>query len=886
MKYWVYLNEKVTGPFTADKLVTLNGFTPDTLICSEESANSGNQAWVKASSIFEFEQSAPASMAAPVAAAAATTAAGNDSLTSMLLAKIEALTTQLSGMQSKLDGVQSKLDESISSQQKAAQESAERANELAKQFNSLASSQHDLMAQIPKPVTNIPTEDLTEQTEDLAHTLPTAAQDVQPALQENTQTAQPEETPSTQGTPAPATETLAGLPPAEDDLLGGKEGYEVVLNSALNSLRSKMQAPVTPKKEEIFQDLLTPAQAQTSAKETDKKPEENAQKEAVVNELTKTPKEDVVDQVIREKEEDKHKKSVTMMSLLSGAAALVGLKKKLDDTKIQVSSEQDLPVLETKSTQEQPAPAPADQPAEKQPLDFDQNIADAPALTVANATPVAEQPAEQPVQEEPVQEVSLELTQAEPEPTQDMGVVEMLPPFPSELEAQSQPQEQPAPAQAESEPVQEGVLPSLDMSDSPVAKADPAQEQPEEVLEELVPNAQVTQRDDIITDADLKDAFTERKNQDDKSVEQLFGLASASTAVAASAASAEQTNPGTPEESVLPSLDETNNEDPLAQEHPKVNPNDMTEVELKPGSTYLISDFVPPTLSTPETGQAEAAQQPNEKENKKEETTSAGLVEMVTPTAQTIKTNEQKGEANEPTVSQIVLENPIKAKRGAALDIKTVPMVPEPADSDRLSVDGLDDINAQHDLKSADAEPTGKKTKAAVWLLILLLLAGAIYAMLAFMNIIPPQFNVLPGQKKAAVQAQQEEQLNEMLAPTEAQLPIQTVDENTPVAVGNPQDAILEEVKNYTLPNAVTLKSFIESKHPAATELITWEISTAVDPDNYSILVKVPPENPQSFKISYRFNYNAVTKALDPTISDAKNLLDSAQAQVVQQAAQ
>ena len=75
--------------------------------------------------------------------------------------------------------------------------------------------------------------------------------------------------------------------------------------------------------------------------------------------------------------------------------------------------------------------------------------------------------------------------------------------------------------------------------------------------------------------------------------------------------------------------------------------------------------------------------------------------------------------------------------------------------------------------------------------------------------------------------------------------------------------------------NGYTLQEFIEAKHPAAKDLITWDISTAVDPDNYSILVKVPPENPQSFKISYRFNYNTVTKALDPTISDAKNLLDS-----------
>ena len=60
MKYWVYIKDKVEGPFDEDKLVTLNGFTPDTLLCSEDAANSGNQEWVKASAIFEFEQPAPA----------------------------------------------------------------------------------------------------------------------------------------------------------------------------------------------------------------------------------------------------------------------------------------------------------------------------------------------------------------------------------------------------------------------------------------------------------------------------------------------------------------------------------------------------------------------------------------------------------------------------------------------------------------------------------------------------------------------------------------------------------------------------------------------------------------------------------------------------------
>ena len=56
MRYWVYINDKVEGPYEEAKLVTLQGFTPDTLICSEEVASGGGQEWVKASNIFEFDQ--------------------------------------------------------------------------------------------------------------------------------------------------------------------------------------------------------------------------------------------------------------------------------------------------------------------------------------------------------------------------------------------------------------------------------------------------------------------------------------------------------------------------------------------------------------------------------------------------------------------------------------------------------------------------------------------------------------------------------------------------------------------------------------------------------------------------------------------------------------
>ena len=45
MRYWVYINDKVEGPYDENKLVTLNGFTPDTLICAENAASGGSQEW-------------------------------------------------------------------------------------------------------------------------------------------------------------------------------------------------------------------------------------------------------------------------------------------------------------------------------------------------------------------------------------------------------------------------------------------------------------------------------------------------------------------------------------------------------------------------------------------------------------------------------------------------------------------------------------------------------------------------------------------------------------------------------------------------------------------------------------------------------------------------
>lgn len=838
MRYWVYINDKVDGPFDQDTLVTLNGFTPDTLICSEDTANSGNQEWVKASSVFEFDEAVPQTQAAAEPTPAPAQEQTPVDASSVLLAKLDIMANQLMGLQAKMDGMQTKLDESIAAQQQAAQQAAQRADELAAQVNNLSLRQTE-----PTPAV-LPIEEPTAQTPDNLLSLP--EEDNLAKLPEDnnladaipgTQTVEDQPQLPTQDPVAPATE--------EESL--DKGGDDLVLSSALNSLNVKenKEAPAKDEKENSFQDLLTPAQA--AALDPNNAATEQQKEDLIAEFSAPSADNNVVDQVIKEREDEESSKSKTMRWISAGAAAIagaVGLKnKKADDNPTE---------------QAQPA-------ADKQTLDFDNLEQSAPALTIA-PDPVAPQKQEEvfPAQDMPADVASLDEAPA-PAPQEEPAPI-------------TQEQAEPAPA-----PMQEAnVMPSIDNMGGKSASAveNVVDEQKEDTLQELVPDAN-NASDSIITEDDLKDAFSERKSQD-APVEQLFGLASAGAAVAASASNEE--TPATVDNSAMPSLEDIVAKQPAdAQTLPEANPNDLTEIELKEGSTYLISDFVPPA-SSKEAEQAALEHTQKKLQTKTENTStdSMGIQEMVANVSSTEKKAEPKEEAAgaDVTVSQIVLENTIKAKRGAALDIKTVPMVPEPAQTDRLQIDGMDDINTQHDIKAADVEPAGKTTKMVAGSLIALLLAGIIYGMLGFMNLIPAQFNVFAKKQAAQEAAQQEAQLNEMLDESAPAIPAEAdAQTGEDPAAQDPQNFVLEEVKNYVLPNGMTLKSFIEAKHPTAVAMITWDISTAVDPDNYSVLVKVPPENPQSFKTSYRFNYNAVTKALDPTISDAKNLLDSAAAQ-------
>lgn len=786
MRYWVYINDKVDGPFEEEKLASLEGFTPETLICSEEIEEGGSQEWVKASSVFEFDEASKTMTRAPltqeelntVRGAADTASAGQqpakaegaeNSATQILIEKIDNLTREIEGLKDKLDAA-------LAAAARPAPEQP--------------SVQTQTLPQ-PEPVTD---EALITNTESLVNH---AEQLVAEAGA---------------GQTGKAIDFLdeIHIDSSKADNPSEKGGEEVVLRSALDSLYgAKEQTP--EEKEATFQDLLSPvttaavaaaagaavtAAAMSPDKEEPKS--ETAAPEAIPSaEITEEKREEIINEITAPAQQD---------NLILQA--------------IEEAKQQEKAPAEQPAPEQQPAPQPA---AEEPQLDL-------PSLNAEQAAQLPQEPEKQ----------SLDLNDGQPR----LNIINDEP----------APQQQPAPQPAAAEPAS---LPSAELTPmNPAEVQDGGQKEVTQTVKELVPGKKLesAQSEGLISQKDLDEAFTER------------------------APVQEFTTPDTPQPSSLP------------EGKGFYNANDLTEVELKEGSTYLISDFIPPAEA--KTGREAAAttdqqnlpglQQSVQQAPAAEPEANAENVEEIVPL---------KKDNSDINMSKVILENTIKTKRGATMDIKTVPMVQEPADTERLDLSDSDlDINAQHDIKAADFKQSGSGvTKVILGSLVALVILALIYVMLAYLELLPANLNLLKS-APAAEQTLPEEQLNELLdtpaanpAPAYGQ-PMQLPDgaetqiAPQPVQAVNPLDQTLAAVKNYPMVNGQTLEQLINSRHPAAQGMVEWNITTAVEPDNYSVLVKIPPENPQSFKISYRFNYNTVTGALDPTISDSKNLLDSLRA--------
>lgn len=879
MRYWVYINDKVDGPYDEDKLAVLDGFTPDTLICSEEIEEGGSQEWVKASSVFEFDEATKTMTRAPLTQEELDTVRGNTadvtatspitqvpasvdtSATKILIDKIDLLTREIESLKTKLDAALAAGVSVPKAEQTAPVSAAEKTATVSPQSEPVTEE---------AAITN--TESLVNHAEQLVA----------------------QASANTVNKPMDFLDEIQ-IGSSKTENLAEKGGEEVVLRSALDSLyNSKTAVQPEEEKEATFQDLLSsakviteqtipaaaektaPATQETPAETEPKAQEAQPQEKQEPSSLHVTQEEQPAPAPISEEKREEIINEITapaqqdnlILQAISDAQKEEGLKLAEDTAPAEEPAPETQPSLNiSHETAEQ------DQPA------------DLPSL--------AEEPA--PAQEEPKEKESLDLSN---QPQLTIVNEETAAP-------KAEPQPQAAEPQGpEIAPVSDELTPM-----DPTENQDKAPQENTETIKELVPGKKIEpqkEEEGLISQADLAEAFTERAPAPEFPIPQE-----------------EQPAPDKEEEVVAP-IEQTAS---LPEGKGFYNPNDMTEVELKEGSTYLISDFIPPAQANaandktiPQAygavpGSAEAAQASAEEKD----TANTVQVQSLNEAVEEIVPS-QKADQADLTMSKVVLENTIKTKRGATMDIKTVPMVQEPANSERLDLSDSDlaDINAQHDLKAADVKPGNKNlTKMVLGALASVVILVLIYVMLAYLELLPAQFNFIKSQTPAASQMQ-DEQLNEMLGTqpdaaalpaTQTQLPQQpgtlpqqpgympnTQGQMQPGAMPaqqgqmmpgqmgqmqpgqNPNamlDAILTEVKNFPLANGQTLQQLINSRHPAAQNLIEWTITTAVEPDNYSILVKVPPENPQSFKIPYRFNYNTVTKTLEPTISDSKNLLDS-----------
>ena len=85
---------------------------------------------------------------------------------------------------------------------------------------------------------------------------------------------------------------------------------------------------------------------------------------------------------------------------------------------------------------------------------------------------------------------------------------------------------------------------------------------------------------------------------------------------------------------------------------------------------------------------------------------------------------------------------------------------------------------------------------------------------------------------------------------------------------------IISEVKEYKLPEGITLEEKIKLLHPAEFNKLEWAASQLpTDLTYYSVKV-TSPTNPEGYaSVNYRFNYNTVTYTVEATTSEATNLM-------------
>ena len=422
----------------------------------------------------------------------------------------------------------------------------------------------------------------------------------------------------------------------------------------------------------------------------------------------------------------------------------------------------------------------------------------------------------------------------------------------------------PEPAEEAQQEETEGEMPALDSIEGDQTPAN--QEVPTESFEALFAKEAGEEDEEPVAEEQAQEEPAEEQAQAEQADEVVAPTAPELPEAPQAPVAEQQTSDTTENQAEAQEGDEDSEE---------VDPSAMTEIQLQEGSTYLISDFVP--SADPEQSAADqlVANAAGTEGGASEE----DVQDMLASFVQVRQDDEQEEQTEESSADAVLnLEDPLKDRRGASYDIRTVPMVQDPTDTERLNVDALtetDDVNTQHEVKSTQTNQGGSN-KVILGTLVALLLVVILYVVLGFMHLIPNSLNVFGAKESKQVASAQvmQEMFQEKKpaakpAPAPAAAPVAAKEAVVPT-----EEILLAKLKNYLLPNGKTLKEFVEQKHaPISADLITWSVAPAPNGNNeYVANIKVPPANPQSFKITYRFNYNFATNALVPTIlEEARN---------------
>jgi|GEM_PF-3404885 hypothetical protein len=259
--------------------------------------------------------------------------------------------------------------------------------------------------------------------------------------------------------------------------------------------------------------------------------------------------------------------------------------------------------------------------------------------------------------------------------------------------------------------------------------------------------------------------------------------------------------------------------------------------------TAFISDYIPPA----ETGEENNLQvmESDQKEGK--------------PEILDIKSDQGQ--------HQVSLQNVRRVKPAA---IKTVPMV-EGEHQDPFSQTQIQHL---HDAEVAMAKVERNSNfinllKTFGLLFLLLVMVMGFVALIAQINIIPKGFSpfhalytsLTGGEKKKVV-------IETPVTPID--LAKKDLEEAAALRIKN----LIKEVKDYQLPEGISLDEKIKLVHPNIYSQLKWDATQLPNDLTYYRVTVSSPTNSEGYaQVNYLFNYNTVTYTVEATNSEANNLM-------------